>query len=135
MNKKVFKIYMKFYIGIICLISIITIIYALINKMDIPIFLMTLDILMAIFLCTIIAFISGRATRIVEEQITINELEDFRKYLLKKQFVEKNLGEYYWNKTPSFLLKSVEVKIGSENSGIVKIYIPFTIIDWRKQSN
>ena len=83
-------------------------------------------------MCTLIALISGRTTRIVEEKISSDELEDFKQYLLKQQFAEKNPNEYYWNRTPVFLLKAVEVKIESEKSGFIKVFMPFSIVNWRK---
>lgn len=132
MNKKVFKVYMKFYIGIICFISVAAVFYALITKTEIPLILAALEILSAVLICTIMALISGRSTRIVEQHIPYSELESFRQYLSKQQFAEKNSNEYYWNRAPVFLLKSVEVKIENENDEFAKILLPFTIINWRK---
>ena len=121
---------LKFYSVIILVILGGTVVYALSNGLDMPIVLYIIDTIAALVMCMILSAMCGRYTRIITQEINLQEVEALKKYLEKSQFVEDIKNEYCWMKMPQFLLKNVKVII-IESGDKAVISIPHFLTEWQ----
>lgn len=132
MNKRVLWAYMKFYTGIVFIILLAATLYAAVGKMESPVILCIIDAIAALIVCIILSLISGRYTRIITQQIKIQDIESLKKYLCENKFVKSEEREYSWMRTPTLLLRNMKVTILKKDNEVI-IFIPYFMREWRNK--